>query len=182
MSFGDLLWDSTIKSWGGILTFLSFISALLVFYLVPEASIQLKHILPAIIIVFFLAVVALRVAWTAYQEFDAKTPRVIYVKNAPKAYQDQGACAWFLVEPTPLLSHDAIISVYYLEDGLERLVGVGKVINVQDDKKVQILITNDYDFGEKLSKIMANSKDELKKLIVKASVPSFILTDILNGK
>jgi len=181
MSFGNLLWESTIKSWGGILTFLSFIGAFLVFYLVPEASsIHLKHILPAIIVAFFLVVVALRAAWAACQESDAKIPRVMYVKDAPKAYQ--GACALFLVEPTPLLSHDAIISVYYLEDDLERLVGVGKVINVQNDKKVQIVITDNYDFGEKLSQIMANSKDELKKLIVKASVPSFILEDISNGR
>jgi hypothetical protein len=82
----------------------------------------------------------------------------------------------------PLLSHDAIVSVYYLEDDLERLVGVGKVINVQNDKKVQILITENYDFGEKLNQIMNNSKDELKKLIVKASVPSFILEAISNGR
>lgn len=179
--FGNLLWESTIKSWGGILTFLSFIGALLVFYLVPESSsIELKYILPAIILVFFAVVVALRAAWTACQESGTKIPRVMYVKDAPKAYQ--GACALFLVEPTPLLSHDAIISVYYLEDDLERLVGVGKVINVQNDKKVQIVITDNYDFGEKLNQIMANSKDELKKLIVKASVPSFILEDISNGR
>ncbi|MNW00299.1 hypothetical protein D3C71_1957730 [compost metagenome] len=81
-----------------------------------------------------------------------------------------------------MLSHDAIISVYYLEDDLERLVGVGKVINVQLDKKVQIVITDNYDFGEKLHKIMNNSKDELKKLVVKASVPSFILEAISNGR
>lgn len=180
-SFGNLLWESIVKTWGGILTFLSFIGALLVFYLVPESSsVLLKHILPAIILVFFLAVVALRTAWTACQETGSQIPRVMYVKAAPKAYQ--GACALFLVEPTPLLSHDAIISVYYLEDDLERLVGVGKVINVQLDKKVQIVITDNYDFGEKLHQIMNNSKDELKKLVVKASVPSFILEAISNGR
>lgn len=180
-SFSNLLWESIVKTLGGILTFLSFIGALLVFYLVPESSsVLLKHVLPAIILVFFLVVVALRTAWAACQKTGSKIPRVMYVKDAPKAYQ--GACALFLVEPTPLLSHDAIISVYYLEDDLERLVGVGKVINVQIDKKVQIVITDNYDFGEKLHQIMDNSKDELKKLIVKASVPSFILEAIANGR
>lgn len=181
LSFGDILWESAIKSWGGILTFLSSIGAFLSFYFAPDIrSVELKYILPAIILAFFAVVVALRAAWTACQASDTKVPRVMYVKDAPKAYS--GACALFLVEPTPLLSHDAIISVYYLEDDLERLVGVGKVINVQNDKKVQIVITDNYDFGEKLGKIMANSKDELKKLIVKASVPSFILEDISNGR
>jgi prolipoprotein diacylglyceryltransferase len=181
ISFGNLLWESTVKSWGGILTFLGFVGAILVFYLVPEESnIKLKHILPAIIVAFFFVVVALRAAWAACQYSSVNMPRVMYVKDAPKAYQ--GSCALFLVEPTPLLSHDAIVSVYYLEDDLERLVGVGKVINVQNDKKVQILITENYDFGEKLNQIMNNSKDELKKLIVKASVPSFILEAISNGR
>lgn len=180
-SFGNLLWESTIKTWGGILTFLSFIFAILVFYLTPEnSSISLKYILPIIVVVFFLVIVSLRAAWTACQESGVQIPRVMYVKEAPKAYK--GACALFLVEPTPLLSHDAIITVYYLEDNLERLVGVGKVINVQLDKKVQVLITDDYDFGDKLHSIMNNSKDELKKLVVKASVPSFILEAISNGR
>jgi hypothetical protein len=181
ISFSDLLWESTVKSWGGILTFLSFTGAILVFYLVPEqSSIQLKHILPIIIVAFFLLVVFIRTAWIACQVSSSNIPRVMYVKDAPKAYES--ACALFLIEPTPLLSHDAIVSVYYLEDDLERLVGVGKVINVQNDKKVQILITDNYDFGEKLNQIMNNSKDELKKLIVKASVPSFILEAISNGR
>ena len=181
ISFGNLLWESTLKSWGGILTFLSFSGAILVFYLVPEQStILLKNVLPLIILAFFLLVIFVRSAWIACQNSNTKIPRVMYVKDAPKAYES--ACALFLVEPTPLLSHDAIISVYYLEDDLERLVGVGRVINVQNDKKVQILITDNYDFGEKLNQIMNNSKDELKKLIVKSSVPSFILEAISNGR
>jgi hypothetical protein len=181
ISFSSLLWESSIKSWGGVLNFLSFIGALLVFYLVPEeSSVKLNQVLPAIIVTFFLFVVSLRAAWVASQSSNILPPRVMYVKDPPKAYEN--ACALFLVEPTPLLSHDAIISIYYLEDDLERLVGVGRVINVQNDKKVQILITNNYDFGEKLSQIMKNSKDELKKLIIKASVPSSILEAISNGR
>lgn len=179
-SFGNIILESAIKSWGGILTFLSFAIAILVFYLVPDkSSILLKNILPAIIIVFFLAVVGFRAAWSAWQSDKQELPRVIYVKEPPKAYQS--ACALFLTDPTPLLSHDAIVSVYYLEDDLERMVGVGKVINVQNDKKVQILVTDNYDFDEKLDDILKNSKDELKKIIVKASVPSFILEALSNG-
>lgn len=72
------------------------------------------------------------------------------------------------------------MSIYYLDDGVERLVGVGKVINVQNDLKVQVLVLDDYDFGGKSESIKNNSKDELKKLIVKSSVPGFLMEAITN--
>ncbi|WP_175547585.1 hypothetical protein [Marinobacter antarcticus] len=180
MSFGNLLWESVVKSWGGMLTFLSFGAALLVFYLTPKnTSVAINHVLPIFILLFFLAVVSLRAAWISFGYSKLILPKVIHVKEPPKAYKN--AFALFLVKPTPLLSHDAIISVYYLEDGLEQLVGVGKVVNVQNDKKVQIVVTNDYDFGEKLNNLKRNSKDELDKLVIKSSVPSFILENVYNG-
>lgn len=114
-----------------------------------------------------------RAAWESHNNQSIQIPKVMLVKETPKAFPN--ACALFLVEPTPLLSHDAIVSIYHLEDEVEKLVGIGKVINIQNDRKVQVLVLQDYDFGEKLTLIMNNSKDELNKLIIKSSIPGFVM-------
>lgn len=203
-SFSGFLWDSTFKSWGGIIAALGFCASLIPFFVVPnEYQVPLKFIITIIIVFSFLSIIALRTSWTVHQKLNEslalcqelrescqrlnvslneaqklslKIPRVKYVKSAPKLYNN--AFALFLVEPTQLLSYDAIVSIYYLEDGIERLVGVGKVINVQENKMIQIIITHDYDFEDKLNKLMNNSKEELDKLILKTSIPNSILQDI----
>jgi len=58
---------------------------------------------------------------------------------------------------------------------------VGKVINVQNDKKIQVIIFDDHDFGDKYEPVRKNSKDELKKLLVKSSVPGSWMENIING-
>jgi len=173
-TFGSLVWTSVIKSWGAVLTVLGFMAVIVSYFVVPaQDTIALKWLVITFFISLFLIVIFARAAWESHNNQVVQLPKVMYVKEAPKAFSN--ACALFLVEPTPLLSHDAIVSIYYLEDEVERLVGIGKVINVQNDHKVQVLVLQDYDFGEKLNLIMNNSKDELKKLIVKSSIPGFVM-------
>ena len=213
-TFGSLLWESSLKSWGGIITFLSLPLAVIPYFVISdEYQIKFKFIILIFIIFCFLLTIALRATWITYQrlnesltsyknlndsyqtskmsltscqelnksltedqKLNLKIPKVKYVRSPPKLYSN--AHALFLVNPTILLSYDAIVSIYYLEDDIERLVGVGKVINVQENKMIQIIITHDYDFEDKLNRLMNNSKDELDKLILKTSIPNSILQDI----
>lgn len=176
--FSNILWESTLKSWGGTLTFLGFTSSILSYFVIPnEANIPLRFVVVLVALLLLLLIIVLRAAWIAHQKSnlrpDLTIPKVIYVKDPPKLYSK--ATALLLIEPTQLLSNDATVSVYYLEGNYEKFVAIGKVINVQDDKKVQIIITDNYDFEDELAKIKQNSTEELDKLIVKTSIPSFIL-------
>ena len=213
-TFGSLLWESALKSWGGIITLLSLPLAVVPYFIISDDyKIKFKFIILIFIIFCFLLTIALRATWITYQRLNGyvinyknldenykiqkalltscqdlnksltedqksnfKIPKVKYVQSPPKLYSN--AHALFLVNPTSLLSYDAIVSIYYLEDDIERLVGVGKVMNVQENKMIQIIITHDYDFGDNLNKLMNNSKDELDKLILKTSIPNSILQDI----
>ncbi len=47
--------------------------------------------------------------------------------------------------------------------------------NIQNDKKVQVIIFKDSELGDKVEALKTNSTDELDKLIVKPSIPSFYL-------
>ncbi|MGB2247210.1 MAG: hypothetical protein ACPH3N_06045 [Alcanivorax sediminis] len=178
-SFGNLIWSSAIRSWGPVVAFIGLAIAFLAFFFAPTTdTVELRWLIVIVSIGFMLLVIFARAAWDANENQIVGLPKVIYVKDPPKAFPN--AFALFLVEPTPLFSYDAIVSIYYLDDGVERLVGVGKVINVQNDLKVQVLVLDDYDFGGKSESIKNNSKDELKKLIVKSSVPGFLMEAITN--
>jgi hypothetical protein len=62
-----------------------------------------------------------------------------------------------------------------LEDDYERLVGVGVVINVQNDKKVQVAIYKNEESTELISQLMENKKHDIERLILKPSVPRAFL-------
>lgn len=68
----------------------------------------------------------------------------------------------------------------YLEDDVEYLVAIGKVINVQDNKMVQVLAIHDIDLGDKDKVIKNSSKAELSKLVIKPSFPSTYMEAISN--
>lgn len=179
-SFSNLIWSSVIKSWGPVVALLGIALVFMSYFYAPaQDTIELKWFLIVLCVGFLLLVIFARAAWEAHENQIVRLPKIMYVKEPPKAFSN--AFALFLVEPTPLFSYDAIVSIYYLEDGVERLVGVGKVINVQNDLKIQVLVLKDYDFGDKAEAIKNNSKDELKKLIVKSSIPWFLMEAISNG-
>lgn len=176
--FGNLIWESLLSVSNIVIALISLCATMIAFFIVPnETVMQVRFVMIVFMAFFFITIIALRAAWSAHQLSNSPTPKVIYAKDAPKPYCD--CYALLVVAPTPLLSNDAIVSIYYLES-FEKYVGLGKVINVQDDKRVQIVITNNYNFEDKLNKIMSNSKDELERLVIKTSIPSFILQGGLN--
>jgi len=179
-TFTSLIWSSLLNSWGPVFTLIGIGLGFVSYFFVPaQDTIALKWFLIILCAGFLILVIFARAAWEAHGNQIIHLPKVMYVKEPPKAFPT--AFALFLVEPTPLFSYDAIVSIYYMEDGVERLLGVGKVINVQNDMKVQVLVLEDYDFGDKAESIKNNSKDELKKLIIKSSIPGFLLEALNNG-
>ena len=85
-----------------------------------------------------------------------------------------------ITEPTEILTNDSIVSVYLLVSQFEELIAIGKVINVQDDKKVQVLVTYDHDFERYKDNIINNDKDILEKIVLKSTIPSFIISGVFN--
>lgn len=179
-SFSALILSSLLKSWGPIISLLGISLVFLGYFFVPSTDIvSLKWFVVTLSACMFSIIVFARAAWEASNAQKFILPKVIYVKDPPKAFSN--AFALFLLEPTTLLSHDSVVSIYFLEDDVEKLVGIGKVINIQNDLKVQVLVLQNYDFGTKAEVIKQNSKDELKKLIIKPSIPSLYLEAINNG-
>lgn len=174
MTFSDRLWSSALKSWGALFTIVSVVVSLISFFIVPKTStLPLNWTLVCVILLAALLVIFARAAFDANIDSQVTLPNVRTVIEPPPSYKD--ASALLLLDPTELLSHDSIVSVYFMDGGIERLSGIGKVVNVQNDKKIQVLLIKDAEFSEKIEGLKANKPEDLAKLIVKPSVPSFYL-------
>ncbi|OTX80808.1 hypothetical protein BK726_27435 [Bacillus thuringiensis serovar londrina] len=92
-------------------------------------------------------------------------PRVIYGK-----FSSQGVIC--LLSPSSLFSHDTIVSFYTYQDGFEELIAIGRVVVIQDDKKIQIVIQKAITENTQLiNDIGGNKKSILENILVKPNVP-----------
>jgi multisubunit Na+/H+ antiporter MnhC subunit len=94
-------------------------------------------------------------------------PRALFVTNGT------GEMPIVLLEPSELFAHGVGVS-FYLRNGhgFEELLGVGKVWNVQQDRKIQaILLAKAIGAEPAIETVLKNEKETLNRLYVKPSVP-----------
>jgi hypothetical protein len=174
MTFTDRIWSAALKSWGAMFTIVGLIAAIVGFFVVPSSdTVQLNIFLVTVFVLLIAIGVFGRAAYDAHADSVIQLPRVRMVIEPPASYRE--ASALLLLDPTELLSHDSIVSLYYVDGGIERLSGIGKVVNIQNDKKIQVLLIKEAEFSQKIEELKANRAEDIAKLIVKPSVPSFYL-------
>jgi hypothetical protein len=174
MNFSERIWTSALKSWGALFTIIGVIASIISFFVVPSATtLPLNWTLVIVILLVSLVSIFARAAFDAHTDSKMTLPKVRTVIDPPSSYSE--ASALLLLDPTELLSHDSIVSVYYNDSGIERLSGIGKVVNIQNNKMVQVILIKDAEFSKKVDALKANKPEDLEKLIVKPSVPSFYL-------
>ena len=62
------------------------------------------------------------------------------------------------------------MSVYQLSDEIEQELAIGFVVNIQQDRRVQVALVTTESNNDAIDHIVTNSKDVLKKLIIKPTV------------
>ena len=78
-------------------------------------------------------------------------------------------------------TENGVVSIFHLENGFERQIALGQIINIQEDKKVQILIFN-IDSAFPCDELLKNNKELLERLLVKPIVKLDYLEEIKYGK
>ena len=137
---------------------------LILWILSPNDSISLKWALSVLALLLILLAFSGRIAYQYYQRAQNILPKLILVKTI----ETRVIC---IFEPSQLYSHDAIVSLFFNDEGYERLIGLGYVFNVQDDKKIQILITQWISGQEEIrDKLEAGNAQVLEKVIAKPNV------------
>ena len=75
-----------------------------------------------------------------------------------------------LLEPFELFTFKTILSVFRDSDGVEEYIGIGQILNVQQDKKLLVGVKLFQEKEEIVKKIIANDKTLIKNIIIKPGV------------
>ena len=130
----------------------------------PDDSISLKLALSVLALLLILLAFSGRIAYQYYQRAQNILPKLILVKTI----ETRVIC---IFEPSELYSNNAIVSLFFDDEGYERLIGLGYVFNVQEDKHIQILITQWIPGQEEIKdKLEDNNAQVLEKVIAKPNV------------
>lgn len=93
-------------------------------------------------------------------------PIVLRGFESNKPYEDFSYS--LLLSPYKSLTFNSIVSVYLLENEIERLIGTGKILNIQQDGKTLVGVKSHY--NEIDESIKNNNTDAINKLLVKSYV------------
>lgn len=155
---------SVFNIWATIVTILL---AVLTFSAIPSnRDVSLGWFIILILIFLFIFLLLLRISWLVYSDTSMKMPKV---KHARQPHPNKGL---LLLEPSGIFSHNNLVAIYYFENELEVSIGVGEVINIQENHLIQIRVQNTSDAHNELwTKIYNNDAAAISRLIVKPYLP-----------
>lgn len=178
MTLSERIWKSLLKSWGAAFSIISFLGTIAVYFVVPDQDLVKMNVF--LVVIFSLTaviVILLRTAYDANSDASITLPKIRKILEPPKSYEK--ASALLLVDPSNYLSHDSSVTLFILEDDYESFVGVGTVINIQNDGKIQVALFTSVESNKIMVQLKENKKHDLERLILKPSVPrAFLEGDI----
>jgi len=180
-SFWGLIWSSFLRGQGVLSGVIAIVLGVLLWLFSPDKNISLGWALP---IGLFCVILILTLGNAAYEAFKISKhvlPMVLVGKKPPT--QIPAAKLLCLLEPSELFSHDTLVSFYYIGDeNFEQLMGIGIVVNIQEDGKIQVVMIYALDgYEEKIEKLVQNDAGILKRTRVKPNIPKTYLDKMLQG-
>jgi hypothetical protein len=171
-----LLWHSFVRMHGPLLGVTALAVGIIVWVFKPDERVSLAVTVPAFLTVLIMLVVAIDAGYDAWKLRTPGLPKVLYAKK----WDQDGLEVVCLLEPSELFSYGLQVGFYYKnEDGFELLVGVGGVINIQDDRRVQVGMTSVVEGQEQAVRaICENTKNVIERVRVKPSIPHDVVSRI----
>jgi hypothetical protein len=169
-SFWASIWVSFLRANGVLIGVLAVVVSVAFWLVAPDTSVPLGLALPIGLLCLVLIVTLGNAAYENFRRSRRLLPSVLHARKPPA--ETLGAKVLCLLEPSELFSHDALVSFYYVdEEGFEQLIGMGVVLNVQEDRKIQVALTQAIEgHVEKLEKLVQNEARILKKIRVKPDI------------
>lgn len=164
-------WTSAKRAYGALVVVLG-IPVSFVFWLVhPESQISVPLVLAIGFVLVGLVCTLAHLAFSTLQRINQPLPRVLQTRAQASREDVRGTIC--LLEPSTLFSHGTAVSFYFRnEDDFEILVGLGRVLNVQDDGRIQVEVGTIMRGQEGIMRdLEQNKKDMLARLRVKPTVP-----------
>ena len=140
----------------------------------PTDKVSLKVAVPICVIAFLVLITLFDNSIQNWKKISNILPKVKQARTPTALYS--GAKAILLLEPSDIYAHEALVSVYYLENDFERLIGVGFILTIQGNGLIQVLVNKALEEqGENIwESICQNDVTVLSKLHVKPSIPKVL--------
>jgi len=166
LGFGGLIWTSFSKVQGTVLTGLGIFATIILSFPKVNSDPYLPWIIGGSLIAAAAILTFAHAAYRALRMSKKILPRVLMAKRV--SWKGQGSTILCVLEPSELFSNDTLISFYYKDDVCEGFIGYGTVINIQEDKKIQVtleqILSED---DEMIQKLANNDSSLLGKIIIK---------------
>lgn len=173
-SFVGQAYMSFIRIHGWLLGLVALAITIGLLFWQPEAKIAVKWFVLLFAPMLILLITFLDLAYQSFNKNIFPLPKVIASKGAPSVYKN--AKAILLLEPSIIFAHESFVSIYLKESSFEKLIAVGHVATIQEEGRIQVVITQLIDIVDSdwLSLIIANNADIHKNILVKPTFPKFI--------
>lgn len=167
-SFQTLMWQAFTRGAGTILGFLGLVITVATLYFVPNTDVMpVRYAATLLLVCLYFIYVLCNAVWIAFQQGAPKLPKVLRAKRLDSF--TTGAEVLILLEPSSLFLHNAVVSIFFVEDDLEQVLSVGRVGMIQDDGKVQVVTSHSEQSKRRWDEILNNDSKVLEKLRVKPS-------------
>jgi hypothetical protein len=175
-TFSRHLYDSFLRVNGWVLGGLALIFSIAVFFFRPEDKVAVGWLIATIAAALVMLAITVDAAHCGWRASRRGLPDVRKTLDPPATYR--GIERILIVDPSDLFAVDAVVSVYAKEDEYERLIGIGRVLTIQTNGYLQIGISTLTESSAAITKkLSGNDASFLKTLIVKPSVPSYLLQE-----
>jgi hypothetical protein len=176
-SFPEHLYDSFSRVNGWLLGGLGLLLSIATFFFGPETKLVVGWLVAVAAVSTVLFAILLDAAYSGWKSSRRGLPEVRKALAPPLNYP--GIVRILIVDPSDLFGVDALVSVYLKDDEYERLIGIGRVITVQTNGFLQIGLSPITEADPEIEKKLdSNDASLLKKLLIKPSIPSYILQEI----
>ncbi|MEQ8168912.1 MAG: hypothetical protein ABRQ38_08455 [Candidatus Eremiobacterota bacterium] len=149
---------------------------LLTWALTPDIEVSLRQCLCVTVLLLALSPSLLNLIYrylknlaSSEKEIDTHFPKIIRIFT-PQPDQTQ-YIAIFLLEPFWLFSRGMAVTCYYMENEFQYPIGIGKVLSIQSDGKIQVAIKNNLTIHEDIfKKLLDNNKDDIENTTIRPYV------------
>lgn len=168
--FVSLLYKSFVCVFGYVQVLVT-AAAGIVFYLLSDSSNKWLVAVLIVVVLFILSVFStlMHASWTAYCDKSLDFPSVCQLRQAMPPYSTEQYL--LLLGPSPLYFKNATAAVHLEVDEMEVLIGVGRVIDIQPNGKIQVLVSKIDGHDDAWASLAANWANMVKKILVRPEVP-----------
>ncbi len=180
-SYFYILWKTFLSSYSAIVGGIDLGLGFVFWMLSPDKVLKAFPMLLLLILLIFIAALFAKFSTVLYTYANNRCTVLKIIKPYGVFKEDQESII-ALITNNDYFVIGGIVSVFIVENGFEKQIALGEIINIQEDKKVQLRIFRI--MKEEISKeqLLENNIDVLKRLKIKPIIKLASLEVLNDGK